>query len=111
MGVTPRRLGFAQMIIERELGLMDQVSAIQRFTAVEKDNREKRWFELQVELDGHEETFVVTNARRSPRKWRHLNTLINYLRAQCPNFVADRFGAGIPVLHLIFGVNKIDSKE
>ena len=40
MSVTPRRLEFAQMMIEREPGLMDQVSAIQGFTAVEKDNKE-----------------------------------------------------------------------
>lgn len=99
------------MIIERELGLMDQVGAIERFTAVEKDNKDKRWFELQVELEDHEETFVVTNARRSPRKWRHVNTLINYLGEQCPNFVTDRFGAGVPAVHLIFGVNKTESKE
>ena len=99
------------MIFERELGLMDQAGAIEAFTAIERQDDAKRHYELLVKLVEQDESYTITNARQSPRSWVHLNTLIEFLRGQCPNFVTHRFGAGEPALSLIFGVKKTESKE
>ena len=99
------------MIFERELGLMDQAGAIEGFTAVERQEDAKHWYELLVKLDEQNDAYTITNARQSPRRWVQINTLIEFIRGQCPNFVTDKFGAGLPALNLIFGVKPIETKE
>ena len=103
---------FSQMIIfERELGLMDESGAIEGFTAIERQEDAKTWYELIVAVENQDDPYTVTTARQSPRRWVHLNTLFNFIKEKCPRFLKHQSGEGLPSLSLIFEVKPTERKE
>ena len=52
-----------------------------------KDNREEEdgiWFELVISLNNDTTVARLINYRRSPRRWRDINKLRDFLQKYCP---------------------------
>lgn len=64
-----------------ELRIIDSISIREAKEAEEEDGI---WFELLISLNNDTTMARLINYRRSPRKWRDLNKLRDFLQKFCP---------------------------
>ena len=71
-------------ITEAEFRKFCELRIIDSISIRESENGDGVWFELVIYLNNDTTIARLINYRRSPRKWRDINKLREYLQKFCP---------------------------